>query len=89
MKRVGILILGIIDIIACVSLLVWHFLFILGWGALDAFTWGLPIFVAAITALISGIYTLKRKSWGWAVAGLIFVVAGGAYAFIISYATAF
>lgn len=90
MKRVGIAIFGILDIIACGSLLVLHYYeFILKWGTSDAFSWGLPIFVAAILALIGGIYSLKKKTWGWGVAGLIFAVAGWVYAFIISFAMAF
>ena len=90
MKRAWIKILGIFDIIAGGSLVVTHYYeFILRWGASDAFTGGLPVFVAAILALICGIYTLKRKNWRWALAGFSFAGAGWVYAFIISFIASF
>jgi len=64
---------GIFNIIACGCLLVLYYLFYSYWASsvLAAVTWGLPIIAAAILASIGGIYTPKKKAWGWAVAGLI------------------
>jgi phosphatidylserine synthase len=82
MKRVWITILGILNIIASGLLAaVYYCGFDLYTGVTqDAFTWGLPMPIAAILALICGIFTLKRKSWRWAVTGLI--VAGAALLYI-------
>lgn len=83
MKRVWIKILGILNIIACGSLVLYNYVWFSERGASpsNAFTWGLPVLVAAILALICGIYTLKRKSWGRAVTGLI--VAGVAWIYCL------
>jgi hypothetical protein len=89
MKILGI-VLGVLSILACSSLLVLHYYeFILEWGASDAFTGALPVFLAALVALICGIFALITKNWKWALTGLIFAAAGWVYAFLISFATAF
>lgn len=78
--------LGILNLIACVSLVVVHYTFwFLEWGAPDAFTWGLPLLIAAALALICGIFTLKRKNWGWAISGLIVAGAAWIYFLILSW----
>jgi hypothetical protein len=41
------------------------------WNASNAFTWGLPLLIAAALALIGGIYTLIKKKWGWTITGLV------------------
>ena len=81
MKRVWIVTLGILNIVACVSLVIVHSL--LDWYAYYAFTWGLPLLVAAIVALICGVFTLKRKSWAWAFTGLMIAGAAGIYVWIL------
>jgi hypothetical protein len=86
MKRQWITTLGILNIIASGSLAVrYYFGWFLEWGAPDAFTWGLPILIAAVVALICGIFTLYKKSWGWAVAGLIITGAAWIYYLILSW----
>ena len=84
---------GILNIIACGCLLVLYFLFLSSprWTqpAFAAITWGLPIIVAAILTLIGGIYTLKKKHWGWAVAGLIFAGAVWVYLYIFAFVFSF
>jgi phosphatidylserine synthase len=77
--------LGILNIIACGSLVGLHYF---GWfleSASDAFTWGLPILIAAALALICGIFTLKKTSWRWAVTGFFFAGAGWIYFLILSW----
>ena len=76
--------LGILNLIACVSL-VWYYSVWLLESASDAFTWGLPILIAAIFALICGIFTLKGKSWGWAVSGLVVAGAVGIFLLILAW----
>jgi hypothetical protein len=83
MKEDLIIILGILDIVACVSLVIVHSS--LDWYAYYAFTWGLPLLVAAIVALICGIFTLKRKSQAWAFTGLMIAGAAGIYFLILSW----
>jgi hypothetical protein len=90
MKRVWVIILGILNFIACGSLVGVHYYgCVLGWGTPDAFTGGLPILIAAVLALICGILTLIRKSWGWATFGLLSAVVGGVYALIVFYISSF
>jgi hypothetical protein len=78
MRRVWITVLGILNLIAFGSLTTYYIVWLLA-SASDAFTWGLPVLVAAVVALICGIFTLKRKSWGWAVAGLFTACVLGIY----------
>ena len=87
MKRKWIIALGFLDIIACIPLFTFHFhRFILDGNISDAFTGALPILLFAIFTLTCGVYTiLRRKGWGWAVAGLFFAGAGGIYIGIIVY----
>lgn len=73
------IVLGILNILACGSLVVVHSL--TDWYASNAFTWGLPLLIAAALALICGIFTLKRKGWGWTITGLI--VAGAAWIYYL------
>jgi glucan phosphoethanolaminetransferase (alkaline phosphatase superfamily) len=47
-------------------------------GRLSTRIW-IPIPIAALLILMSGILTLKRGSWRWAVAGLVIGVATGVY----------
>jgi len=70
------IIFSILNFIASVSLAyIYFFWFLEGGKALDvAFTGGLPVLLAIILSLISGILTMKNKSWWWAFSGL--VVAG-------------
>jgi hypothetical protein len=75
--------LGILNLIAYGSLVWYDYVWLLG-STSDAFTWGLPIFVAAIMALICGIFTLKGKGWVWAFAGSTFAVVGWIYFCMIS-----
>jgi hypothetical protein len=86
MRREWIIVLGILDLIACVLLVVMHYNFwFLEWGARDAFTWGLPVLIAAIVALICGIFTLKMESGAWAFTGLVIAGAAGIYFWILSW----
>jgi len=65
---------------------------VLDWGAADAFTWGLPVLITAILALICGVLTLKRmkgKSWEWAVVGLFLAGAGSVYFAWLKYISGF
>ena len=87
MKRVWVIILGILNIVAGVSLVIVHSW--LDWHAYYAFTWGLPLLIAAIVSLICGIFTLKRKSWRWAVTGFLFTGAGWIYFGILKYISSF
>jgi hypothetical protein len=78
--------LGILNLIACVCMLV-LLLIMCGWArsALVVFTWGLPFIIAAILALIGGIYSLRGKRLAWAISGLITAVAVGFYFFVIAW----
>jgi len=90
MKKVWIIILGIIDILAFGSLLVlYSYGFILRWGLADAFTWGLPVFIALLLTLFFGISSLKMRNWKWALTGIIIAVAGWLYGFCISFYLSF
>jgi hypothetical protein len=75
--------LGIFDIAAGGSLLLYDYVWFSEKGASlsAAFTWGLPVVIAAALALTGGICTLKKKSWKWAVTGL--VVAGAAWIYCL------
>jgi hypothetical protein len=79
--------LGVLNLIACGSLVFYNYVWFSerGASASNAFTWGLPVLIVAILALICGIFTLKRKSWGWAVSGLIAAVAAGIYCWILAW----
>jgi len=88
MKRVWIITLGIVDILAFVSLLVLFFSFVLDWGVTDAFTWGLPVFIAMVITIFCIIYTLKKNNWRWALSGIILAIAGWFYFLITSFLTA-
>jgi hypothetical protein len=84
MKKVWITILGIINIILGSSTLG---LRCYGWiskGEISGdFIWDLPLLIPAILALICGIFTLKKRSWKWAVAGLVVASVGGIYILIL------
>jgi hypothetical protein len=86
MKKVWIVILGVLNILACGSLLLYDYVWFSEKGASlsTAFTGGLPVLIAAALALTGGIYALKRKSWKWAVSGL--VVAGAAWMYCLTLA---
>jgi hypothetical protein len=73
------IVFGIINILACVSLVVVHSY--TDWNEANAFTWGMPLLVAAVLALISGIIILKEKNWGCAVSGL--AIAGVAWIYYL------
>lgn len=77
--------LGILNILACVNMLV-LFGISSSWAhsVLVVFTWCLPFIVAAALTLIGGILTLKRKGWGWAITGIIVTGAGWFYFYIIA-----
>jgi hypothetical protein len=79
MSKIVIITLGILDILACLSLIVLHIC--IDWYSFNAFTWGLPLLIAALVALICGIFTLKTKNWKWSSLGLI--VASVAWAYIL------
>jgi hypothetical protein len=64
-----------LNLIACISLIIIHSL--ADWNRAAGFTWGLPILAAAIFALIAGIFTFRKRNWGWAISGLI--IAGVAW----------
>jgi hypothetical protein len=73
-KRPLVIALGIINLafagIAAVYFCVWvieH--------ASGAFTIGLPVLVAAIFTLVAGIFSLKKGSLGWALAGICIIGA--------------
>jgi hypothetical protein len=52
----------------------------LDWGITkEAFTWGLPLLIAAILTLIGGIFTVTRKNWRWGVSSLAVAVAAFIY----------
>lgn len=74
-------VLGILNIIACVSLVIAHNL--IDWHAHYAFTWGLPILIAALFALIGGILTMIKTSLKWAVLSLCLAGAAGLYISIL------
>lgn len=85
MKRKWIITLGIIDLLACISLAVFYYAWILEGGTTleNAFTWGLPILVGAILNLIVGIYSIKNSKWGWAIFGFIIACAVWIYCFML------
>jgi hypothetical protein len=86
MKKGWIIVLGILDLIACVLLVVVHYNFwFLEWGVPDAFTWGLPVLIAAVVALICGIFTLIRESRAWAFTGFMIAGSAGIYFWILSW----
>lgn len=84
MKRAWIKILGILNIIVGGSLVLYYCVWLLE-SVSDAFTWGLPILMAAILALICGIFSLKRGRGEWAVAGLVVAGAVGIYLLILAW----
>jgi hypothetical protein len=54
--------------------------FDLQWGInKEAFTWGLPLLIAAIFTLIGIIFTVTRKNWRWGVSSLAAAVAAFIY----------
>jgi phosphatidylserine synthase len=77
MNKVWIIILGVLNILAfCLLAVVYYAGYDLHTGGTSgAFTWGLPLPIAAILALICGILAMKRKSWRWGVIGLAAAVA--------------
>ena len=77
-------VLGILNLLACGLLAFYYSVWLLE-SASDAFTWGLPILIAAIVALIGGIAVLKWKELGCAVAGLIIVGIAGIYLLILAW----
>ena len=77
--------LGIFDIVAGGSLVLVHIFWLLCWGVPEAFTWGLPVLIAAVVALIGGIYTLKRKGWGRTITGLVATCIGWIYFLFLSW----
>ena len=83
MKNVWTTIFGIIDVLACISLAVFYYVWILeeGTSLSNALTWGLPVLIAAIVALVSGIYAVKKGSWIWAISG--FIVAGAVWIYCL------
>jgi len=87
MKRVWVITLGILNLIACGLLVVLYCS--ADWYEPYRFTWGLPMIIAAVVALICGIFTLKRKSWLWGFIGLFFAVLGLVYFGIIIYVSSF
>jgi len=55
----------------------------LDWGInKEAFTWGLPLLIAAIFTLIGGIFTVTRKNWRWGVSSLAVAVAVAAFIYL-------
>jgi hypothetical protein len=83
MSKLWVNIIGILNIIACVSLVIYYIVWLLA-SASDAFTWGLPVLVAAITASICGVFTLKRRSWRWAFTGFLAACVVGIYLLILA-----
>jgi hypothetical protein len=77
MKKVWIVILGVLNILAfCLLGFVYYTGFDLHLGGTSgAFTWGLIMPIAALLALSSGILAMKRKSWRWGVIGLAAAIA--------------
>lgn len=45
----------------------------------EAFTWGLPLLIAAIFTLIGGIFTVTRKNWRWGISSLAAAFAAFIY----------
>ena len=83
MKRVGITILGILDIVACILLFIGAAIsFLTPRSVLLALILGLPVSAAAILTLISSVYALKRRNWRWASTGLISAVVASLYYYI-------
>jgi hypothetical protein len=83
MKRKGIIILAVINIMAFTLLaIIYYFGFGFDWGdAALASTWGLPVAIISLVVLVVGILTWKKMNWKWGVAGLVaaamvFVYAG-------------
>jgi hypothetical protein len=86
MRRVWITVLGILNIVACGSLVgLYYYGCVLEWRKSALFTWGLPILVAAILTSICIVYTLKKEDWRWAAAGLFLAGAGWSYFLILSW----
>ena len=84
MKRALITTLGIVDIIAGISLLVVYVSRFSDWGVIFAIIWALPILIAMVLSFIGAFYAIKKNNWRWALAGIIIAAAGWAYTFIIS-----
>ena len=82
-------IIGWLSVLAGVFMLVFYLLTIVSarpYSRLEvAFTWYLPIILAAIIILICGIFSLKEKSWKLAVAGLYIFGLVAVYSVIIIY----
>jgi len=80
--------LGILNIIACVNMLVLLGIFCyairIGFRIEDVFTWGLPFIAVAVYTLTVGIFTLKGKHWVWAFLGILF--AGAAWVYLYFFA---
>ena len=69
MKKVWIIILAVLNLIAFGLILSYYCWFFSALSIQDAFTWGLPWLIAALLSLVSGILTLTKKKWGCGFAG--------------------
>ena len=69
MNKNLIIILAILNLTVSVIAVVYYCLWLVR-AASDALTWGLPVLITAIFTLIAGIFTFKKRSFGWALAGL-------------------
>ena len=83
MKRTWIIILGTLNIVVCVLLILWHYNTAVKYVWRENFTWPLPILIAALFALISGIITLKRGVLVLAIISLVAAGAASIYYFIL------
>ena len=82
MKRALIKILGITNLvfsgIAAIFYLYW-----LNKDTSVALSWGLPVLITAIFTLLAGIFTLRKRSLGWAFTGIAILGAGVIYFLIL------
>jgi hypothetical protein len=83
-KKIWVTVLGILNFIACGSLLVFFYMECYSeWRTSYTFTWGLPILLAAILAFICGVFTIIKKRWAWVALGFIIAGIGWAYYLIL------
>ena len=85
MKKILITIVGILDLLACASLAVFYYAWILEGGTTleNAHTWGLPVLIGAILNLIAGIYSIKNSKWNWAIFGFTIACLVWTYCLIL------
>lgn len=88
MKRTLRVVLGILNILVCINMLVLFCIFC-GWASsvVVIFTWGLPFIATMLLTSMAGIFSLRGKTWYWAVAGPSLVASGLVWIYFLYVAT--